>query len=64
MRKEQFETAKEIQPLDEWKCFTCLLDKRNLEVFAEDEKRIYLICEDCRRMNERNLLESKTLRNL
>ncbi len=61
MKRGEF-TATEI--LDEWKCFVCLEEKSEMEVFAEDGKRIYLICEPCRKRNENNLLENENLRGL
>ena len=61
MKREEF-TAKEI--LDEWKCFVCLQEKPDLEVFAEDAERIYLICESCRKRNENALHEDIDLLGL
>lgn len=54
MKREEF-TAKDA--LDEWKCFVCLEEKPDLEVFAEDAKRIYLICASCRKANEKRVRE-------
>lgn len=61
MMREEF-TAKDV--LDEWKCFVCLTDAPDLEVFAEDDARIYLICEKCRRANENALHKNIDLQNL
>jgi hypothetical protein len=61
MKREEF-AAKKV--LDEWKCFVCLKEKPEMEIFAEDAERIYLICESCRKRNENNVLESENLRGL
>ncbi len=36
----------------------------NLELFAEDDERIYLICEPCRLKTLNGLLNNETLQNL
>lgn len=46
-------------PEDEWKCFMCLQEKPDMDVFAEDDSRIYLICEPCRNEIVRNLMENE-----
>ena len=61
MKREEFTV---IEVLDEWKCFVCLQEKPEMEVFAEDAGRIFLICEPCRKRNENNLLENENLRGL
>jgi hypothetical protein len=61
MKREEF-AAKDV--LDEWKCFVCLEEKPDLEVFAEDGKRIFLICASCRERNENTLLKNVDLRGL
>lgn len=61
MKREEF-AAKDV--LDEWKCFVCLEEKPEMEVFAEDAERIYLVCELCRKQNENNLQENVRLRGL
>ncbi len=61
MKREEFAERK---VLDEWKCFVCLDEKPEMEVFAEDAERIYLICEPCRKQNENNLRENVNLRGL
>ena len=55
MKREEFVEKK---VLDEWKCFVCLEEKSEMEVFAEDAERIYLICEPCRKQNENSLREN------
>ena len=52
MKRKEF-VAKDV--LDEWKCFLCLEEKPDLEVFAEDDARIYLICASCRKENEKRV---------
>lgn len=54
MKREEF-AAKDV--LDEWKCFVCLEEKPDLEIFAEDDARIYLICVVCRKANEKRVSE-------
>lgn len=55
MKKEDFQTAKLIFPHGDWRCFMCRQENENLEVFAETEKEVCLICASCFQKNAQSV---------
>lgn len=47
MKNEEFESVKFIYPKGDFRCWQCGIMKENLEVFAETEKEVCLICAEC-----------------
>lgn len=51
MKREEFENEKFVFPLGDWRCFVCKQTAANLELFAETEKEVCLICANCHARN-------------